>query len=87
MRGTGQELLNEEQERTDMNQSRTGTGQQGFPLLLVDEWAGMRGTGGHRESGSGLVRVGASWEHLQRLALQGRKARGMYALTLTQTMR
>jgi hypothetical protein len=70
-----------------MNQSQAGTGRQGFPLLLVDERAGMRGTAGQRESGSGRGRVWASWEDLQRLALQGRKARGRHALTLTQAMR
>jgi len=77
-----QGLLIEQKERNDMNQAREGMGKRGEALLLIDEGT----SGGHRgRSGSGRVRV--SWEDLQRLALQGRKARGMDAPSLTQIMR
>lgn len=69
-----------------MDQSQGREGQQGHPLLLLDEGAAvMRGTGGRGEHGCGQGTM--SWELLQRLALQGRKARGMYTLPLTQITR
>ena len=68
-----------------MNQSQGKTGRQGYPPLLIDERAGVGGNGGRVEQGGGQRTV--DLEFLQRLALQGRKVRGISLLSLTQVMR
>lgn len=84
--GARQHELHEHEEGEDMNRSQGRGGQQGHPLLLIDEGvAVLRGTGGRGAHGCGQGTM--SWDLLQRLALQGRKARGMDTLPLTQITR
>ena len=68
-----------------MDQSQGKTAQQWCPPLLIDVWPAVMGGNGRRvEQGGGQRAV--EGEILQRLALQGRKARGVSVLPLMQTM-
>lgn len=69
-----------------MNQSQGKTCQKGYSPLLIDEWPAVMGGNGERVEQSGDQRT-VDLEFLQRLALQGRKVRGISLLSLTQVMR